>query len=102
MKDKRNKNDVFLTLWNAFGVIVIFGFFVFSVIIGGSAGLGYQENGRFFVRDHSEVVEVSKILWEISNIWGILFWIFIPLTPIGAFVISNIQEKIEQRKNRFE
>ena len=102
MKDKRNKNDVFLTLWNAFGVIVILGFFVFSMIIGGSAGLGYQENGRFFVCDHAEVVEVSKILWEISNIWGILFWIFIPLTPIGAFVISSIQEKIEQRKNRFE
>ena len=67
-----------------------------------AAGLGYQKNGRVFVCDHAEVVEVSKILWEISNIWGILFWIFIPLTPIGAFVISNIQEKIEQRKNRFE
>ena len=48
MKDKRNKNDVFLTLWIAFGVIVILGFFVFSMILGGSAGLGYQENGRFF------------------------------------------------------
>ena len=101
-KKKRNKGDIFISLWNAFGIIVILGFFVFSMIIGGSAGLGYQENGRFFVRDHAEVVEVSKILWEISNIWGILFWIFIPLTPIGAFVISNIQEKIEQRKNRFE
>ena len=102
MKEKRNKGDIFISLWNAFCIIVILGFFVFSMIIGGSAGLGYQENGRFFVRDHAEVVEVSKILWEISNIWGILFWIFIPLTPIGAFVISNIQEKIEQRKNRFE
>ena len=102
MKDKRNKSDVFLSLWIAFGVIVILGFFVFSMVIGGSAGLGYQENGHFFVRDHSEVVEVSKIIWEISYIWGIVFWIFIPLTPIGAFFISNIQEKIERRKNRFE
>ena len=102
MKEKSNNGDVIITLWIIFGVMIILGFFVFSMIIGGSAGLGYQENGRFFVRDHARVVEVSKILWEISNIWGILFWIFIPLTPIGAFVISNIQEKIEQRKNRFE
>lgn len=102
MKEKRNKGDIFISLWIIFGVIVILGFFVFSMIIGGSAGLGYQENGRFFVCDHAEVVEVSKTIWEISNIWGVLFWIFIPLTPMGAFVISNIQEKIEQRKNRFE
>ena len=102
MKDKRNKSDVFLSLWIAFGVIVILGFFVFSMVIGGSAGLGYQENGHFFVRDHAEIVEVSKTLWVISSVWGILFWIFIPLTPIGAFAIAHIQEKIKQRKNRFE
>ncbi len=102
MKDKRNKSEVFLSLWIAFGVIVILGFFVFSMIIGGSAGLGYQENGRFFVRDHAEIVEVSELIWTMSRIWGILFWIFIPLTPMGAFVISNIQEKLERRKNRFE
>ncbi len=102
MKDKRNNGDIFITLWISFGVIVILGFFVFSLIIGGSAGLGYQENGHFFVRDHADVVEVSEVIWTISRIWGILFWIFIPLTPIGSFVISNIQEKIERRKNRFE
>ena len=102
MKPIREKGNLVISLWNALGVIVILGFFVFSAIIGGSAGLGYQENSRFFVRDHAEVVEVSKTIWEISNIWGILFWIFIPLTPIGAFVISSIQEKIERRKNRLE
>ena len=102
MKEKRNKGDIFISLWIALGVIIILGFFVFSMIIGGSAGNGYQENGQYFVRDHAEIVEVSKTLWVISSVWGILFWIFIPLTPIGAFVISNIQEKIKQRKNRFE
>ena len=99
---KRNKSDVFISSWITFGVIVILGFFVFSMIIGGSAGLGYQENGRYFVRDHADIVEVSESVWSISRIWGILFWIFIPLTPIGAFIISIIQEKIERRKNRFE
>lgn len=102
MNNKKNKFDIFITLWIAFGVIVILGFFVFSIIIGGTASNGYQENGNFFVSNHADVVEVSKMIWGISSIWGILFWIFIPLTPIGAFVISNIQQKIERRKNRFE
>jgi len=99
---KREKSDIFITLWIAFGVIVILGFFVFSMIIGGSAGNGYLEAGKYFVGDHGNYVEVSKTIWETSNIWGIFFWIFIPLTPIGAFIISNIQQKIERRKNRFE
>ena len=47
MKEKRNKGDIFITLWNTIGIIIL-GFFVFSMIIGGSAGLGYQENGHFF------------------------------------------------------
>ena len=102
MKEKRNKGDIFISLWIALGVIIILGFFVFSMIIGGSAGNGYQENGQYFVRDHAEIVEVSKNLWLISSIWGILFWIFIPLTPIGAFAIAHLKEKIKQRKNRFE
>ena len=102
MKNKQNKSEIFISLWITLGVIVILGFFVFSIIIGGTAGNGYQENGQFFVRDHADVVQVSEIIWKISSIWGILFWIFILLTPIGAFVISTIQDKIERRKNSFE
>ena len=44
MNEKRNKGDIFISLWIALGVIIILGFFVFSMIIGGSAGNGYQEN----------------------------------------------------------
>ena len=99
---KKNKSDILITLWLAICVIVILGFFVFSAIIGGTAWNGYQENGQYFVCNHAEIVEVSKTIWVISSVWGILFWIFIPLTPIGAFAISTIQDKIEQRKNRFE
>jgi len=90
---KKNKSDILITLWNSIGIIIILGFFLFSMIIGGSAGLGYQENGRFFVRVHADIVEVSEIIWTISRIWESLFWIFIPLTPIGAFVISNIKKR---------
>lgn len=102
MENNRKKGDMLLTMWNALGIAVILGFFVFSVIIGGNAGNGYQENGHFYVASHGDIVEVSKVIWNISNVWEVLFWIFIPLTPIGAFVIASIQERIEREKNRFE
>ena len=91
-----------ISAWLVLGITILLGFFVFSMIIGGSAELGYQENGRFFVCDHAEITEVSKEIWIISRVWSILFWIFLPLTPIGAFVIATVQEKIKQRKNRLE
>ena len=99
---KKLKGDIFITLWIAFGVTVILGFFIFSAIIGGDALNGYQENGQYFVQAHENVAQVSKATWIVSKVWGVLFYLFIPLTPIGAFVISNIQEKIKRRKNRFE
>ena len=95
---KKLKGDIFITLWIAFGVTVILGFFIFSAIIGGDALNGYQENGQYFVTAHENVAQVSKATWIVSKVWGILFYIFIPLTPIVAFVISNIQEKIKRRK----
>lgn len=99
---KKLKGDIFITLWIVFGVAVILGFFVFAAIIGGSALNGYQENGQCFVTAHENVAQVSKATWIVSKVWGVLFYLFIPLTPIGAFVISDIQEKIKRRKNRFE
>ncbi len=102
VRDKKNKFDIFITLWIIFGIIVILGFFVFSFIIGGSALNGYQQGERYFLCNHEEITQVSKMIWIISKAWHILFLIFIPLTPIGAFVISHIQNKIELRKNRFE
>ena len=99
---KKIKRDMLITLWIAFGVTVILGFFVFSAIIGGDALNGYQENDQYFVATHENVAQVSNATWIVSKVWGILFYLFIPITPIGAFVISHIQEKIERRKNRFE
>ena len=99
---RKNKSDLFISLWIGIGITFVLGFFVFSMIIGGSAGNGYQEAGKYFLGEHSSYIEVSKTIWTISRIWGIAFWIFVPLTPIGAFFISNIQKKIERRKNKFE
>lgn len=99
---KKIKSNMFITLWIVFGIAIILGFFVFSAIIGGDALNGYQENGQYFVTAHESVAQVSNVTWIVSKTWGILFYVFIPLTPIGAFVISDIKEKIKRRKNRFE
>ena len=62
MKEKTNKGDVLITLWIIFGVMIILGFFVFSMIIGGTAGSGYIDGGRYFVCEHSNTVAVSKMV----------------------------------------
>ena len=105
MKEKTKKTYSLITLWIVLGVAIVLGNFVFSFIIGGSAMNGYVESGSYFIISKFTddlYIEVSKTIWIISKVWGFLFYIFIPLTPIGAFVISSIQEKIERRKNRLE
>ncbi len=99
---KKSKNNLIVSIWNAIGIIIIAGFFLFGFIIGGTATLGYYEANTYFVGNHGEYTQVSETIYRISSVWEILFWIFIPLTPIGAFLISHIQEKRERKKNRLE
>ena len=99
---KKAKKDLPLIIWNALGIIITAGFFLYSLIIGGAASLGYCEANTYFVRNHGEYTQVSNIVYHISFVWEFLFWIFIPLTPIGGFLISHIQDKVEQKKNRLE
>ena len=91
---KRTKVTV-LTLWNTVCIIIVLGFLVFSMLIGGSASLGFEQNGQFFVGNHGEVVEVTETLYVISSIWEIIFWHFVLLSPIGGCLISRIQDKAE-------
>lgn len=99
---KQNRKNIAITIWNALGVAIILAFFIFSIIVGGSAGNGYQEAGRYFVGNHGDYAEVSGAVWMVSYVMEILFWIFIPLTPLGAFSIAKIQERMERKRNRFE
>ena len=99
---KKSKIDLILTVWKAIGIVIIGGFFVFTIIIGGSAGLGYCEANTYFVGNHGEYTQVSETIYLVSAVWEILFWIFIPLTPIGSFLFSHMQEKRERKKNRLE
>ena len=99
---KKNKVNLILAVWNAIGLVIIVGFLIFGFIIGGSASLGYCESNAYFVGNHGEYTQVSEFIYRISYIWEILFWIFIPLTPLGCSLISFIQGKVEQKKKRLE
>ena len=99
---KKSEPNFILCFWNAIGIVIIAGFFLYSFTIGGSASLGYYENNTYFVGNHGEYTQVSKLIYQISNMWELLFWIFIPLTPLGCFLISHIQEKVTQKKRRME
>jgi hypothetical protein len=90
-----NLSKAIYKIWNVISGIVVFGFFVFSMLIGGSAFLGYQENGRYFVRDHGTVVEVSQVVWNISYIWGVLFLIFLVLAPVGFFTLQRLNKRMK-------
>ena len=61
---KRQKgNNIAITIWNGLGIVIILAFFLFSMIVGGSAGNGYQESGRYFLGSHGDYVEVSSAIW---------------------------------------
>ena len=99
---KKDKGNIFITIWNALGMTIFLTFFVFSIVIGGSAGNGYQDAGKYFVGDHGNYVAVSQSIYTVSSILEVLFWIFIPLNPLGAFMISKIQEVVDKKRNRME
>ena len=99
---KKDKGNIFITVWLALGMTIILTFFVFTIVIGGSAGNGYQDTGKYFVGDHGNYVEVSQSIYIVSSILEVLFWIFIPLTTLGAFMISKIQEVVDKKRNRME
>ena len=99
---KQNEKNIAITIWNVLGISIFLAFFIFSMIVGGSAGNGYQDAGKYFVGDHGNYVEVSQSIYIVSSILEVLFWIFIPLTPLGEFMISKIQEVVEKKRNRME
>lgn len=93
--NRTNLSKAIYKIWNVISGIVVFGFFVYSMLIGGSAFLGFQENGRYFVRDHGTVMEVSQVVWKVSYIWGVLFLFFLALAPIGLFIFQRLNNRMK-------
>ena len=95
---KTTKWDRLISIWVAVGITIIVVFLLLSIILSGTACNGYQENGVFFIGGHEGYLEVSEFIWRFSYTLEILFWIALPLTPIGAFTISKIQTMSERKK----
>ncbi len=99
---QRSKTDILAFIWQCLGIAIILFFIVFSFFIKGDALSGYTDAGRYFVSNHGDVTEVSKTIWILSKISGILFIVFIPLTPIGCYIIYTVGKHIEDNKNKME
>jgi hypothetical protein len=54
-------------------------FVVVSANIGGSADLGREEGGRYFVGDHGKLNEVSESVYRSNKLHGLSLWITHPL-----------------------
>ena len=83
---KENKTNLILFIWNTIGIVIIAGFFLFGFIIGGTAALGYCEANTYFVGNHGEYTQVSEIIYHVSYVWEILFWIFYILQNRQRFI----------------
>ena len=70
-------------------------FFLFSMIVGGNAGLGYEENGKYFVGNHGDFAEVSKSVWAVSCVLETLFWVSVPTMIISEYFIAKLKNKNE-------
>ena len=87
--------------------LVIMSEIAFHAIIGGSATLGYIDNGRYFVRNHGTITEVSETLWTISYVWEIVVTAMFALICGGVIVgtvVAAISSRIKskQRTNAYE
>ena len=94
-----NKKPIVARVIKIYGIVcwlVFIGSFVFDQLIGGSANLGYVENGQYFVRDHSTVTEVSGALWTVSYVWNVVSIVLLVLTVVGvaaAFIWAAVKGK---------
>ena len=74
--------------------MVLISFFAFYMLVGGSAGIGYREGGRYFVGSHGDYTEVARVLWIASCVLEALFFVRVLIIPVGALLLSEIKERI--------
>lgn len=76
------------------------GFFVGSMMIGGSAANGFKEDGRYFVSEHGKNTEVTKQIWNYSLWHSRSLLVTHPLAMILMLVLGAKWD--EKRKQRIE
>ena len=68
-----------------FGIVANFIlFFIISISLGGTAELGYIDNGNYYLGDHGQYTQVSQLVFQYSIIHT---EITLMLQPLG-FIIS--------------
>src|SRR6266566_4300663 len=67
-------------------ILNFFVFVVITLIIGGAATWGYQKEGHFFVGLHGHYEEVSKRIFQFSEIHGTYSIITILITLAGTML----------------
>jgi hypothetical protein len=67
-------------------IVNFFSFFFISLYLGGSASIGKQENGKFYLGEHGRYTEVSENVFEYSEIHGKSIWITHPAALFSAAI----------------
>jgi hypothetical protein len=82
-------SDFTLKVIAAIGVLTFLTFFAVSFLIGGEAGNGWIENGRYFLRGHGgEPVEVTAALFTFSRVHAFAVLLTFPPALLAWYVLN--------------
>jgi hypothetical protein len=70
------------------GIANFVAFMVENAELGGSAGNGYEADGRYFVSDHGRAVEVDETVWRRNRTHGRSVMVTHPLAMIGVVYLA--------------
>ena len=80
------------------GVINFLAFVCVSLAIGGDAGSGMIEQGRYFLSNHGKLTEVPQAVWVYSLIHLMSNFITFPLCLIGVMLDARHRQFDQENK----
>ena len=69
----------------------------FTIALGGDAGDGYVQAGRYFVSNHGVVKEVGRAAWVLNRAQGYSLYLLFPAAVI-AFAIDSFRRREEPER----
>ena len=76
-------------------MLIVAGFLLFTRIVGG--GADHAEAGQYFLSDHGVMKETSELIYRISEIWEIVFWVSFPTYILGALAIVFFSSRLSSK-----
>lgn len=61
-------------------------FVIISMWLGGTALIGFIQNGSYYIGNHGNYTKVSNVIWYLNYIQGVLLFLLIPFPFIKAFL----------------